>query len=95
MSIVNSASGGGLSCYSATQQFKLPNTQIEVTLPKALLLRPNGDTMPPNVKSDYQVGDNTSGGKDVILIYTLDLINRDNNNIHKGCLIPHSKGKKE
>lgn len=63
-----------ISSYGAIQQFNLPNTQIAVSFPKGLFIRPSGDATPQNVKPDYKVEDNTSDGKDEILDYTVELI---------------------
>lgn len=68
-----------ISFYGATQQFNLPYTQLAVTYPKGLLIRPNGDTTPQSVFPDYKVEDNASDGKDEILEHTLDLIKKKNN----------------
>jgi C-terminal processing protease CtpA/Prc len=67
-----------VSFYGGTQQFKLPNTQLEVTFPKGLFIRPSGDTTPQSVKPDYKVEDNMSTDKDEILNYTLDLVRKGN-----------------
>lgn len=67
-----------VSAYGATQQFYLPNTQIAVSYPKGLFIRPSGDTIPQSVYPDYQVEDNLSDGKDEVLGYTLDLISKEN-----------------
>ena len=65
-----------VSCYGSTHQFILPNTQIMVTYPMSYFIRVSGDATPQSVKPDYEVEDNNSNGKDVILQYTLDLIKK-------------------
>ncbi len=65
-----------VSAYGATQQFNLPNTHIVVSFPKGQFIRPSGDTKPQSVMPDYKVGDKTSDGKDEMLEYTLQLIQK-------------------
>jgi C-terminal processing protease CtpA/Prc len=67
-----------VSCYGASQQFILPNTQITVSFPKGQFIRPNGDPTPQSVKPDYEVEDNISDGKDDVLEYTLNIIKKEN-----------------
>ncbi|MGD0338145.1 MAG: S41 family peptidase [Bacteroidota bacterium] len=63
-----------VSFYGGTHQFNLPNTQLAVTYPKGLMIRPNGDTTPRSIIPDYIVEDNMSTDKDEILDYTLETI---------------------
>jgi len=65
-----------ISAYGATQQFNLPNTQITVSFPKGQFIRPNGDATPQSVKPDYKVEDNSSDGKDEMLNYAIELIDK-------------------
>jgi len=65
-----------VSAYGATQQFNLPNTQTAVSFPKGQFIRPSGDATPQSVKPDYKVEDNVSAGKDEILDYAIELIDK-------------------
>jgi hypothetical protein len=60
--------------FGSAQNFKLPNTQIIVTYPKALTIRPNGDMSSNGTIPDYKIEDNIFTPEDEILNYILKLI---------------------
>lgn len=60
--------------YGSIHQFSLKNTKIEVSYPKALIIRPNGDTTFSGTIPEYPVNDNILSDEDEILEYALDLI---------------------
>jgi hypothetical protein len=64
--------------YGSIQNFRLPNTQMLVSYPKALTIRPNGDTSLHGVVPDYEVKDNQFSNNDDILDYALKLIREGN-----------------
>lgn len=53
--------------YAAVHQFKLPNTQIEVTYPKAFIIRPNGNLALKGVSPDVPLNENIFTQEDEIL----------------------------
>jgi len=63
-----------VSSYGGAHTFKLPNTKWEVVYPKALGVRPNGDTSQRGVIPDYPFDENILTEKDEVLEYTLRLI---------------------
>jgi C-terminal processing protease CtpA/Prc len=66
------------TAHCATHQFKLPNTQLLVTYPKAFMIRPNGDISPRGVIPDYSMEDNIFTDTDEVLEYAIQLINNKN-----------------
>lgn len=65
-----------VSSYGATHKFKLPETQLSVTYPKAFAPRPNGDISQRGVIPDYEIEDNVFTKKDEVLEYTLESIGK-------------------
>ena len=63
------------SSYGATHEFKLPNSQLSVSYPKAFIVRPNGDRRLKGVTPDIIV-DSTLTKADEILDFTIKYINR-------------------
>jgi len=66
-----------VTSYGGTHQFILPNTHLPVTYPKLYIIRPSGDISLKGVIPDYKVEDKISDGKDEMLDYTLNLINKE------------------
>ncbi len=64
--------------YGSVHQFNLPNTKIEVTYPKAFIVRPNGDSSLKGTVPDHIVKTNIFSDKDEILDYTINLIKNKN-----------------
>jgi C-terminal processing protease CtpA/Prc len=62
------------SSYGATHEFKLPNSQLSVTYPKAFIVRPNGDRTLKGVTPDIIV-ENAFKEADEILDFTIKYIN--------------------
>lgn len=60
--------------YAAIHQFKLPHTGMEVSYPKALIVRPNGDKSTHGLEPDVHM-DTKSGIKDSVLEQTLFYLN--------------------
>lgn len=59
--------------YAAAHQFNLPHTQLTVMYPKALLVRPSGDTSAQGVRPDHEIADNVFTADDEILLKALEL----------------------
>ena len=59
---------------AAVHDFKLPNTQLSVSYPKAFIIRPNGNTALKGVTPDYQANEDDLTKEDTLLEYTLQLI---------------------
>lgn len=74
--IVGEKTAASPTSLSSSHMFELPNTKILVQYPKALVVRPNGDTKFEGVTPDIIVEDNLFTDKDEILDYTLDLIGK-------------------
>jgi len=62
------------SSYGATHQFKLPNSQIFVSYPKAFIVRPNGNRTLEGLTPDVIAYDNIFTETDEILDFTLKYI---------------------
>jgi C-terminal processing protease CtpA/Prc len=62
------------SSYGATHQFMLPNSQVEVSYPKAFIVRPNGNRKLEGVTPDVIAYDNIFTETDEILDFTLKYI---------------------
>jgi C-terminal processing protease CtpA/Prc len=63
------------STYGALEKFTLPNTGLEVSFPKARILRPNGDTASRGVVPDTAITSPLAGsGRDLVLEQALALI---------------------
>jgi hypothetical protein len=75
--IVGEKTAASPTSLSSSHMFELPNTKILVQYPKALVVRPNGDTKFEGVTPDIIVEDNLFTDKDEILEYTLDLIKKN------------------
>lgn len=67
------------SSFGAVHQFNLPHSQIAITYPKALIVRPNGNETLIGVKPDIPLKEIQGNGKDDILDRTIDLIRRKEN----------------
>lgn len=63
------------SSYGATHEFKLLNSQVSVTYPKAFIVRPNGDRNLKGVTPDVKIVDNIFTEKDEILDFAIKYIN--------------------
>lgn len=74
--LIGEKTAGMPTSYSSSQMFKLPNTKIKIQYPKALVVRPNGDTEFEGVTPDIIVEDNIFTEEDEILNYTLNLIRK-------------------
>ena len=59
--------------YGSAQQFRLPNTKLAITYPKAFGVRPNGDETIHGAIPEHIVNENTFIKGDEILNYTLNL----------------------
>lgn len=59
--------------YAAIHEFKLPHTGMEVSYPKALIVRPNGDRSARGLEPDLQIG-TKKGIQDSILEGTLSFL---------------------
>jgi hypothetical protein len=60
------------STYGAAEKFTLPETGVEVSFPKARILRPSGDTAPRGVIPDVAIPEPVgSGDEDVVLTAAL------------------------
>ena len=75
--LVGEATVDAPTVYGSIQNFRLPNTQMLVSYPKAFAIRPNGDSSFHGVVPDYQVKESILTDKDEILEYTLQLIRED------------------
>jgi len=75
--IVGEETAEVVSSYGAVHTFKLPNTKWNIVYPKALGVRPNGDTSQRGVIPDYPFDEDIYTDKDEVLEYTLELINND------------------
>ncbi len=64
------------SGYGAIHEFKLPNSQLDVSYPKAFIVRPNGDKRLEGVTPDLIVEDDVFTTKDEILDFALKYINK-------------------
>jgi C-terminal processing protease CtpA/Prc len=62
------------SSYGATHEFKLPNSHLDISYPKAFIVRPNGDKSLKGVTPDKIVDNNTFAESDEILDFTLKYI---------------------
>jgi hypothetical protein len=63
------------SSYGATHEFKLPNSQLYVSYPKAFIVRPNGKRALKGVTPDKIVSDNVFTRTDEILDFAIKYIN--------------------
>jgi len=63
------------SSYGATHEFKLPNSQLSVSYPKAFIIRPNGGRTLKGVTPDVSIVDNIFTETDEILDFTIKYIN--------------------
>jgi len=63
------------SSYGATHEFKLPNSQLSVSYPKAFIVRPNGDRSLKGVTPDVNIVDNPFTETDEILDFCIKYIN--------------------
>jgi hypothetical protein len=61
------------STYGAAHQFNLPNTQLTVMYPKALMIRPSGEISAEGVRPDHEIADNVFTERDEILQEALNL----------------------
>jgi hypothetical protein len=62
--------------YGAVHEFRLPNTQMAVTYPKALMVRPNGDMSSKGLTPDLKVQAEEATSKDEVLDFALALTAR-------------------
>lgn len=62
------------SSYGATHEFKLPHSQLNVSYPKAFIVRPNGDKALKGVTPDFKAQDDIYTEKDEILDFTINYI---------------------
>jgi hypothetical protein len=60
--------------YAAVHEFKLPNTAMEVSYPKAFIVRPNGDKSTRGLEPDLRLG-TKNGTKDSVLEEALVYLN--------------------
>jgi C-terminal processing protease CtpA/Prc len=66
------------STYGALEKFTLPDTGIEVSFPKARLLRPSGDTQARGVVPDVPIATPlTASTRDVVLEQALEIVRRE------------------
>ena len=75
--LVGEATVDAPTVYGSIQNFRLPNTQMLVSYPKAFAIRPNGNSSFHGVVPDYQVKESILTDNDEILEYTLQLIRED------------------
>ena len=71
--IVGEATADVPSTYAAAHSFNLPHTQLTVLYPKALMVRPSGETSTEGVRPDHEVADNVFTKDDEILAKALEL----------------------
>jgi len=72
--IVGEMTPNTATMYASIQQFKLPNTQLNIQYPRAFLERKNKQASLIGVIPDYQIEDNPLTDKDEILDYTIELL---------------------
>ncbi|MEM8886492.1 MAG: S41 family peptidase [Bacteroidota bacterium] len=60
--------------YGAVHQFPLPHSQINITFPKALIVRPNGSRNLIGVRPDFPIQEIRGNGMDDVLEGTLNFI---------------------
>ena len=66
------------STYGALEKFTLPDTGIEVSFPKARILRPSGDTQARGVVPDVTIATPlTASTRDVVLERALEIVRRE------------------
>ena len=74
--VIGEATADVASSYGATHEFKLPNSQLGVSYPKAFIVRPNGDKTLKGVTPDITLEDDFFTDEDETLDFTLKYINR-------------------
>jgi len=74
--IIGEMTPNAATMYASSQQFKLPNTQLNIQYPRAFLERKNTKASLIAVIPDYQIEDNSLTDKDEILNYTIELIDK-------------------
>ncbi len=74
--IIGEMTPNAATMYASTQQFKLPNTQLNIQYPRAFVERKNTKASLIAVIPDYQIEDNPLTDKDEILDYTVELIDK-------------------
>jgi hypothetical protein len=75
--IVGEHTADSPTSYGAVHEFKLPNTRLAVTYPKALIVRPNGDRSVTGVVPDIEVHDDVWTDDDEILNAALEIVRRN------------------
>ena len=70
------------STYGAMHEFRLPNSQINVSYPKAFIIRPNGDRSLKGVIPDIVVEKKAFSDNDEILDQTVNYIRTLKNSLH-------------
>lgn len=65
--------------FGAVHQFNLPHSQIAITYPKALIVRPNGSKVRIGVRPDVPLKEIRGNGRDDVLAQTLDFIRKKAN----------------
>ena len=73
--IVGERTADVASSYGATHEFKLPNSQLSVSYPKAFIIRPNGDRTLKGVTPHVSIADNIFTETDEILDFTIKYVN--------------------
>jgi hypothetical protein len=74
--IVGEMTPNAATMYASIQQFKLPNTQLNVQYPRAFLERKNKKASLVGVIPNYKIEDDPLTDKDEILDYTIELIDK-------------------
>ena len=64
------------SSYAAIHEFQLPNSRLNVSYPKAFIVRPNGDKALRGVTPDVEADDDAFTKRDEVLDFAIEYINR-------------------
>lgn len=80
--LIGEATADVPSTFGATHQFSLPHTGLDVSYPKAWIIRPNGDKQSKGVQPDHWVEEIFNNETDEVLEWTLELIQKSSDNHH-------------